>query len=523
MFTGRQPAILRKLGLVNLQLLPRLQLRTYATSKLAVPNNQKMTEAPFKTLFEKIDQLGPRFIEHLSNAVAIPAVSADESLRPMVVKKAGFFRDQLEHLGFQDIQMRELGVQPPPVENPKLELPPVVLARYGTDPAKKTVLLYGHYDVQPAALEDGWLSEPFKLVIDEEKQLMRARGVTDDTGPVQGWLNVVDAHRELGLELPVNLVVCFEGMEESGSIGLDKLIADEADKYFKGVDAVCISDNYWLGTKKPVLTYGLRGCNYYQIVVEGPGADLHSGIFGGVVAEPAIDLVKVFASLVDSQGRILIDGVNEMVAPVTEKEKELYEKIDFTLDEMNAASGSETCLYDNKSDILMHRWRFPSLSIHGLEGAFSSQGAKTVIPSRVVGKFSIRTVPDMDSATLDKLVIDHCNKVFQSLGSPNTCRTELIHDGAYWVSNPFNASFTAAAKATKAVHGVEPDFTREGGSIPITLTFETQLKTDVMLLPMGRGDDGAHSINEKLDLSNYFLGMKTMAAYLHYYAASETK
>ncbi|SCU82930.1 LAFA_0D00848g1_1 [Lachancea sp. 'fantastica'] len=526
MFIGRNSAILRKFRLVNYnvhQLLPRLQLHTHTTSRSYVSNQHKMTEAPFENLFAKIDQLKPRFIERLSEAVAIPAVSADESLRPMVVKKAEFFRNQLEQLGFQDIQMRKLGIQPPPVENPNLELPPVVLARYGNDPAKKTVLLYGHYDVQPAALEDGWLSEPFKLVVDEEKQLMRARGSSDDTGPVQGWLNVVDAHRELGLDLPVNLVTCFEGMEESGSIGLDKLIAEEANKYFKDVDAVCISDNYWLGTKKPVLTYGLRGCNYYQIIVEGPGADLHSGIFGGVVAEPTIDLVKMFASLVDSQGRILIDGVNEMVAPVTEKEKGLYEKIDFTLEEMNAASGSQTCLYDNKSDILMHRWRYPSLSIHGLEGAFSSQGAKTVIPARVVGKFSIRTVPDMDSAKLDKLVIDHCNKVFQSLGSPNKCRTELIHDGNYWVSDPFNASFTAAAKATKAVHGVEPDFTREGGSIPITLTFETELKTNVILLPMGRGDDGAHSINEKLDLSNYIQGMKTMAAYLHYYAASETK
>ncbi|SCV04688.1 LAME_0H20450g1_1 [Lachancea meyersii CBS 8951] len=497
--------------------------RNLYAGQLLLQQHATMTETQFGKLFDKIEELKPRFIERLAEAVAIPAVSGDESLRPMVVKKAEFYRAELERLGFQDIKMKELGLQPPPVENPELKLPPVVLARYGSDPAKKTVLLYGHYDVQPAALEDGWLSEPFKLVVDEEKQLMRARGVSDDTGPVQGWLNVVDAHRELGLELPVNLITCFEGMEESGSIGLDKLIADEADKYFKGVDTVCISDNYWLGTKKPVLTYGLRGCNYYQIIVEGPGADLHSGIFGGVIAEPMIDLVKVFGSLVDSQGRILIDGVNEMVAPVTEKEQGLYEKIDFTLDEMNAASGSETCLYNNKPDVLMHRWRFPSLSIHGLEGAFSSQGAKTVIPAKVVGKFSIRTVPDMESAKLDKLVIDHCNKVFQSLGSPNKCRTELIHDGNYWVSDPFNASFTAAAKATKAVYGVEPDFTREGGSIPITLTFETQLKTNVMLLPMGRGDDGAHSINEKLDLSNYFQGMKTMAAYLHYYAESETK
>ena len=168
----------------------------------------------------------------------------------------------------------------------------------------------------------------------------------------------------------------------------------------------------------------------------------------------------------------------------------------------------------------MHRWRYPSLSVHGVEGAFYGQGAKTVIPAKVNGKFSIRTVPDMDSEKLTQLVVDHCNTVFKNLGSPNTCHAELIHDGAYWVSDPFNAQFTAASKATQVVYGVEPDLTREGGSIPITLTFEQELKTSVLLLPMGRGDDGAHSINEKLDISNFINGIKLMGAYLHFYAAS---
>lgn len=474
----------------------------------------------FDKLFNKVEELKPQFIGTLAKAVEIPAVSGDESLRPMVVKKAHFLVEQLQRLGFSDIQLKHLGIQPPPVEDPKLQLPPVVLSRYGSDPNKKTLLVYGHYDVQPASLEDGWDTEPFKLYVDEKKQLMRARGSSDDTGPLLGWLNVVQAHKESGVELPVNLITCFEGMEESGSLGLEDLIAEEADKYFKNVDAVCISDNYWLGTKKPVLTYGLRGCNYYQTTVEGPAADLHSGIFGGIIAEPMVDLVQVLGSLVDSKGKILIDGVDEMVAPLTEKEKKLYEGIDFDLDDLNAASGSKTSLYDDPKDILMHRWRYPSLSIHGVEGAFSGQGAKTVIPAKVHGKFSIRTVPDISSDKLNKLVIEHCDKVFKKLGSPNKCKTELIHDGNYWISDPHNASFTAAAEATKVVYGVEPDFTREGGSIPITLTFEQCLKTTVLLLPMGRGDDGAHSINEKLDISNYVNGMKTMAAYLHFYAES---
>lgn len=468
-------------------------------------------------LFAKIDELKPAFIERLSKAVAIPSVSSDELLRPKVVDMAAFLVGELTTLGFTDIQLKDLGKQPPPVANPDLQLPPIVLARLGSDPAKKTVLVYGHYDVQPALKEDGWATEPFTLLHDTAKDILYGRGSTDDKGPVMGWLNVVEAHNALGWELPVNLLCCFEGMEESGSIGLDGLIAKEAKKYFKEVDTVCISDNYWLGTTKPVLTYGLRGCNYYQVAILGPGADLHSGIFGGVIAEPMTDLVQVLAKLVDSDGKILIPGIDEMVAPMTDKEDALYNDIDFSVEELHAAAGSETGLYDNKKDILKHRWRYPSLSIHGVEGAFYGAGAKTVIPAKVIGKFSIRTVPDIDSGKLDQLVIDYVKKAFGELGSKNTLKVELIHDGAYWVSDPFNESFTAASKATQHVWNIEPDFTREGGSIPITLTFEQQLGTQVLLLPMGRGDDGAHSINEKLDVSNYINGCKTLGGYLHYY------
>ncbi|KAK6456975.1 glutamate carboxypeptidase-like protein [Scheffersomyces xylosifermentans] len=468
-------------------------------------------------LFDTIDELKPKFIERLQKAIAIPSVSGDETLRPKVVEMAHFLVKELTTLGFADIELRELGIQPPPVTDPKLELPPIVLGRFGKDPKKKTVLVYGHYDVQPALKEDGWSTEPFTMFHDEVKDILYGRGSTDDKGPVLGWLNVIEAHNKLGWELPVNLVVCFEGMEESGSLGLDELVAQESKKYFKEVDQVTISDNYWLGTTKPVLTYGLRGCNYYQIIVEGPGADLHSGIFGGIIAEPMTDLIKVMSTLVDSIGKILIPGVSDMVAPLTDKEDALYDAIDFSVEELNAASGSKTSLHDNKKDILKHRWRYPSLSLHGIEGAFSGSGAKTVIPAKVIGKFSIRTVPNIVSKTLDELVFKYVNDEFKKLGSLNKLKIELIHDGAYWVSDPFNESFTAASRATQDVWNVVPDFTREGGSIPITLTFERELGVDVLLLPMGRGDDGAHSINEKLDVSNYINGCKTLGGYLHYY------
>lgn len=475
---------------------------------------------PLEPLFGKIDELKPKFIQRLRDAIAIPSVSSDETLRPKVVEMAKFLQSELTTLGFHDIQMKELGIQPPPVADPNLKLPPIVLGRFGNDASKKTVLVYGHYDVQPALKEDGWSTDPFEMHHDEAKDILFGRGSTDDKGPVLGWLNVIEAHNALKWELPVNLVVCFEGMEESGSLGLEDLIAKEAKQYFSNVDTVCISDNYWLGTTKPVLTYGLRGCNYYQITVKGPGADLHSGLFGGVVAEPMTDLIKVMSQLVDSDGKILVPGIDEMVAPLTEKEDALYDDIDFSVDELNAASGSKTALHQSKKDILKHRWRYPSLSLHGIEGAFSGAGAKTVIPSKVVGKFSIRTVPNIESGKLDQLVFDHVNKLSAQLKSANTLKVELIHDGNYWVSNPFNDVFSAAAKATEDVWNVKPDFTREGGSIPITLTFEKELGTDVLLLPMGRGDDGAHSINEKLNVSNYINGCKTLGGYLHYYGKS---
>lgn len=475
---------------------------------------------PLEPLFKKIDELKPQFIERLRKAIEIPSVSSDEALRPKVVDMANFLKTELTTLGFHDIQMKDLGIQPPPVADPNLKLPPIVLGRFGNDASKKTVLVYGHYDVQPALKEDGWDTEPFEMYHDEAKEILFGRGTTDDKGPVIGWLNVIEAHNELKWELPVNLVVCFEGMEESGSLGLEELIAKEAKQYFSKVDTVCISDNYWLGTTKPVLTYGLRGCNYYQIIVNGPGADLHSGIFGGIVAEPMTDLIKVMSQLVDSTGKILIPGIDDMIAPLTDKEDALYDDIDFSVEELNAASGSKTSLHDNKKDILKHRWRYPSLSLHGIDGAFSGGGAKTVIPAKVVGKFSIRTVPDIESGKLDQLVFDHVNKLAAQLNSPNTLKVELIHDGNYWVSNPFNEAFTAAAKATEDVWNIKPDFTREGGSIPITITFEKELGTDVLLLPMGRGDDGAHSINEKLNLGNYINGCKTLGGYLHYFGKS---
>ncbi|QIW95662.1 hypothetical protein AMS68_001180 [Peltaster fructicola] len=471
--------------------------------------------------FKSVDTEADHYIDRLAQAVAIPSISAEEERREDVIKMGHWLKGQLEQLGAH-MEARDLGKQP---HKEHLQLPPAIIGRYPAkkDDSKRTILVYGHYDVQPANLSDGWATEPFKLSVDN-KGRMYGRGSTDDKGPVLGWVNVIESHQKSGVDFPVNLLMCFEGMEEYGSEGLDDFIIAECKpgKFFADADAVCISDNYWLGTEKPCLTYGLRGCSYYSIEIHGPGQDLHSGVFGGTAQEPMTDLVRVMSSLVDTNGTILIDGIKDLVAPVTEEEKSLYKDIAFTMDNLYESLGSKTGIFPDKERTLMGRWRYPSLSLHGVEGAFSAPGAKTVIPAKVTGKFSIRTVPDMEPDDVDKLVFAHCNKFFETLQSKNTMRVFLQHTGKWWVASPKHWNFTAAAKAVEKVWGVKPDLTREGGSIPVTLTFEQATGKNVLLLPMGSSTDAAHSINEKLDRRNYIEGIKLLGAYLHYVAEEPT-
>lgn len=371
-----------------------------------------------------------------------------------------FLVSELKAVGAH-VESRPLGPQP---GKPHLELPPVIVARHGSSPSKRTILVYGHYDVQPALKDDGWATEPFNLTIDDQGR-MYGRGSTDDKGPVLGWVNAIQAHQAAGIELPVNLLMCFEGMEEYGSEGLDEFIRKEAQKggFFADADAVCISDNYWLGTEKPCLTYGLRGCNYYNVSVHGPGQDLHSGVFGGTAQEPMTDLVRVLGKLVDTHGKILIPGIQEMVADLTEDEKALYGDISFTMDNLHESLGSTTTIHEESGQTLMARWRYPSLSIHGIEGAFSAPGAKTVIPAKVIGKFSIRTVPNLESDRVDELVFRYVREEFEKLGSKNTLDISLQHSGNWWVASPKHWNFRAAGKAVESVFKVKPDLTREGG------------------------------------------------------------
>ena len=374
-----------------------------------------------------------------------------------------FLVDELVSLG-ATAEARSIGNQQGVKDLP---LPPIIVARYGSSPSKRTILVYGHYDVQPALKEDGWASDPFTLTIGSD-DCMYGRGSTDDKGPVLGWLASIQAHQEAKLDYPVNLLMCFEGMEETGSEGLEKFVQTECRPggFFEGSHAVCISDSSWLGTEKPCLTYGTRGVLYYGLAISGPGQDLHSGMFGGAMQEPMVDLVRILGSLVDSTGNIQIPQLMDMVTPLTDAEKALYGTIDYAMTDLYEAAGSKTTISDDKDQALMATWRFPSLSIHGIEGAFHSPGGKTVIPAKVIGKFSIRTVPDMHSDKVNEVVVKYVRDTFAKLckGSKNTLEiAPLSEGGVWWVANPWHWNFTAASKATEMVYGVKPDLTRGGG------------------------------------------------------------
>ncbi|CAO1637374.1 unnamed protein product [Parajaminaea phylloscopi] len=469
----------------------------------------------------QIDANRDGIIKRLADAVAIPSISGAAKHRPEVIRMAQWMATSLEQVGCQNITFKELGKQT--LDGQEISLPPVVLADYKTGKDKKTILVYGHYDVQPALKSDGWNTEPFQLVHDEATGRLYGRGSTDDKGPVLAWINVLEAHRQAGVELPVNLKFCFEGMEESGSVGLDDLIAHEAKNgtFFDGVDAACISDNYWLGTTKPCLTHGLRGVAYFKLHVTGPAADLHSGLFGGVVHEPMTDLFQIMSKLVTPAGQILIPGIKELVAPLTDEERKRYEVMDFTVKDMQDATGSKTTISESKEEILMARMRYPSLSLHGIEGAFSEPGTKTVIPAKIIGKFSLRLVPDMTPEKVNELVQAYVEAEWKKLGTKNTLVVEPEHGGKPWLADPNHWNYEAAARAVERVYGVKPDLTREGGSIPVALTIADILQRNLLLLPLGRADDGAHSTNEKIDLSNYVEGTKVLSAYLHEVAAAQ--
>ncbi|THC97863.1 hypothetical protein EYZ11_002663 [Aspergillus tanneri] len=468
--------------------------------------------------FDQVDKLGPDFKTRLSDAIQLESV----------VTKVEEKKEMAESL---KKQLSEFGANAQ-LYDPKDGLPPIVYAHYNTDQhdTKKTILVYGHYDVQPAG--DGWSPDipPFQLTEGERKDKKPCyfgRGSTDDKSPVLAWLNMLQAHKAARVAVPVNIRFLFEGMEESGSKGLPNFIknTDEGKALFANVDAACISDNYWLGAGKPCLTYGLRGIAYFKATVTARQNPLHSGIYGGTVYEPLTDLITLLSKLVDNKGNIKVPGMLDDVPPVTEEEKKGYECIDFQMSDLEAAIGNKSYIYDDRIETLQHRWRWPSLSIHGIFGADSSAESTTAIAPEVTAKFSIRTVPNMKTDKIKNQVTKYLTEEFKKLNSKSQLTIDMTENGEYWVTDSKHKNFEAGKQATQTIWGVRPDLTREGGSIPVALDIQEGLGKDsqgnqksLMLLPIGTALDGAHGPDENIPIKNYTKGTKLLGAYLHHFA-----
>lgn len=489
-----------------------------ASPSFANNNHSGRVKQIDEIFFAHVDANRNEYVKRLAEFCAIPGVSAEPQRRDDVVEAVKWTKAWLDKLGGAT-QLEELGEEVLP-NGSEIPLPPALLAQFGDDPNKRTLLVYGHLDVQPAKKSDGWSTEPFTLT--EKDGAMFARGATDDKGPVTAWMWVIEAYKALGRELPVNIRCIFEGMEEAGSKGLPaacrRLGTPGGFLDPAAIDFICISDNYWTGKTKPCLTHGLRGNIYFHLEVICSSKDMHSGVIGGSVHEGMTDLVHVMAKLVDSQGKILVPGMMDDVAPVTDHELESYKQVEFDIETYKKDAGvdgvTNTLLHPTKEAVLMHRWRYPTLSLHGIEGAFDGQGSKTVIPAKVVGKFSIRCVPDMHPERIEAVVRKHVEAEFAKLGSPNKMRLVVDKASFPWFREPNDPNFRAATAATVRVHGVEPCFTREGGSIPITEVLEDVCKAGCVHIPIGASDDGAHSQNEKLDCLNYMNGIKLLGCYV---------
>jgi cytosolic nonspecific dipeptidase len=487
-----------------------LMIERAAKSAKSYPHDEKPKSS--SSLEKMIQENDVLYLKRLSEIVSIKSVSADPTLREDTIAVVFWAQRWCKRLGAKTT-LYDLGLQ-----DKDLPLPPILCATFGNDPKKKTILCYAHLDVQPASKSDGWNSEPFEMEIRDGKCF--GRGTTDDKGPALCWLNAIEALQQKDGELPVNVKLLMESMEECGSLGAKRAVRmmSKRQKFLdpRSVDFVCISDNYWTGPKKPCLTYGLRGLCHFSLTVECSEKDLHSGVIGGSVHEAMTDLIRLLSTLVDTNGKILIEGINRDVKSVTKEERERYRDIDFDLETYRKDVGVSGDLMngDSKTNLLMHRWRFPTLSIHGIEGAYSGAGAKTVIPGKVIGKFSIRLVPDMTPETVRDKVYKHIEKEWQKLKSPNHMSLKIDKGSMPWVCDPDGQNFQAAARACKTVFGTSPDMTREGGSIPITLEFANLLGKEVVLLPIGACDDMAHSQNEKINVRNYVSGIRLIAEYM---------
>lgn len=436
-----------------------------------------------------------RYLDELRTLISIPSISTNPENKPDIDRCARWVADHLRQIGMHNVNIHATGGHP------------AVYAEWLGAPGAPTVLLYGHYDVQPVDPIELWTSPPFEATIRGEN--LYARGSADDKGQVFIHLKAIEAYLKNGGRLPINLKVLIEGEEEIGSEHLAPFV--KANKDLLKADLVLISDTSMFAKGIPSVCYGLRGLAYMQVEVVGPCKDLHSGSFGGSVHNPIQALSEIIAKLHDKNGRVTIPGFYDDVQKLSAKERAAYRKLPWN-DRKYAKELGIKALYGEAGFTSLERlWARPTLECNGIWGGFTGEGAKTVLPSKASAKISMRLVPGQKAEKIARLFTKH---VLKLAPKSVTASVRYLHGGEAAVTPIESPGVQAAISALEKGFGKKPLYQREGGSIPIVVQFKQLLGLDTVLLGFGLPDENAHAPDEFINLDNFFGGIRTAA---HFY------
>jgi len=440
------------------------------------------------------------YIEELKELLKIPSISTLAEHKSDIKKCAEFVSQKLKSAGMSKVEIF------------KTEGHPIVYGEWLGAPGKPTVLIYGHYDVQPIDPIELWDNPPFDPVIKDGK--IFARGATDDKGQMFMHIKSVEAFFKTRGSLPLNVKFLIEGEEEIGSESLETFINNNLE--LVKCDAVLVSDTALYEPGLPTLTYGLRGLSYMEVEVIGPKKDLHSGSFGGAVANPINILAEIISKLQDKNGKITIPGFYDDVLKLTKSERENYKSLKFSDKKFAKELGVAELKGEKNYTTLERIWARPTLDCNGIFGGFTGQGAKTVIPSSATAKISMRLVPNQDPKKIAKLFEKYIKKL-----APKSVKV-IVRDlhGAYPVLTPLNdKAAIAAATAMEKAFGKKTVYVREGGSVPIVTVFTKKLKAPTVLMGMGLNTENLHSPNEHFNLNHFHLGIQSSAYFLNEFSS----
>ena len=445
-----------------------------------------------------IDENKDRFLEELFDALRIPSVSADSAHKGDMVRMAEFYKDAILKAGAVKAEIFETAGHP------------IVYGETALDPAKKTILIYGHYDVQPADPLELWTTPPFEPQIREGK--IFARGADDDKG--QGYIHTkaVETLSALG-DLPCNVKFLYEGEEEVGSVNLPPFVEEYKDML--ACDTVLISDTSMIANDMPSICTGLRGLGELEITLTGPKRDLHSGHYGGAVANPLHELATMIAKLHDDQGRITVPGFYDGIIDLTDEEREMIAKRPFDLEEYRQEIGIKDVFGETGYSTIERMGIRPTLEANGMWGGYIGEGGKTVLPSKAHAKFTMRLVPGQDHTTINDKLANYLKEITPST---MTLEIKLGHTAPAATTSTQSVGYKAATKAYEQVWGKTPIPTKEGGSIPVVSLFQEVLDTSVIMMGFGLESDAIHSPDENFGVENFLKGIETVAAFHQIFA-----